>query len=93
MPSAGCASRPPGATRAAAPLLIVHGSADEVIPIESTRVEVRRLCQVGDTVELRIIEGADHGDPLWAEGRLEELAHWIRERIEGMPATSTCIAR
>ena len=83
----------PGGTRAAAPLLIVHGSADEVIPIDTTRVVVRRLCQVGDTVEFRIIEGADHGDPLWAEGRLEELALWIGERFERMPATSTCSPR
>jgi pimeloyl-ACP methyl ester carboxylesterase len=80
----------PGAAGIDAPMLILHGTADDVIPIETTLAEVQRLCRTGDTVEFRVLEGADHGDALYAEGRLIELANWIAERLDGDPATSTC---
>jgi pimeloyl-ACP methyl ester carboxylesterase len=80
----------PGAAGIDTPMLVLHGTADDIIPIETTRSEVHRLCQAGDTVEFRELEGMDHGDPLYAEGRLTELAHWIAERVDGDPATSTC---
>ena len=80
----------PGATKAAAPILILHGTADDVIPIETTRSEVQRLCRAGDTVEFRTLEGADHGDPIYGEGRLTELVQWSTDRLDGDPATSTC---
>ena len=81
----------PGATRAIAPILIVHGTADEVIPVDTTRAEVQRLCQVGDTVVFQVIEGADHGDPLWGNGRLDALARWTRERFDDTPVANSCL--
>jgi pimeloyl-ACP methyl ester carboxylesterase len=80
----------PGAAGIDAPILVLHGTADDIIPIETTRSEVQRLCLVGDTVDFRALAGADHGDSLYAGGRLTELAHWIAERLDGDPATSTC---
>jgi pimeloyl-ACP methyl ester carboxylesterase len=80
----------PGAAGIDDPILVLHGTADDIIPIETTESEVQRLCRAGDAVELRALEGADHGDSLYAGGRLTELAHWIAERLDGDPATSTC---
>jgi pimeloyl-ACP methyl ester carboxylesterase len=80
----------PGATKAAGPILVLHGTADDIIPIETTQSEVQRLCRAGDTVEFRSIQGADHGDPLYGDDRLTELVQWSTDRLDGDRATSTC---
>jgi pimeloyl-ACP methyl ester carboxylesterase len=80
----------PGATKAAAPILVLHGTADDIIPIETTQSEVQSLCRAGDTVEFRSIQGADHGDALYGDDRLAELVQWSTDRLDGDRATSTC---
>jgi alpha-beta hydrolase superfamily lysophospholipase len=81
----------PGATRASAPILVLQGTVDEQIPVDSTRSAVRRLCGSGDSVELRILPGADHAEAL-DQGRLEEAAAWFVERLTGVPAEDRCPA-
>ena len=49
------------------PALVQHGTADTVIPVQCSINLAARLAQVtvGDTVQLELIEGADHLDPLF----------------------------
>jgi len=42
------------------PLLLVHGDADENVPLEMQREFCRRATAAGDDVELRVIPGATH---------------------------------
>lgn len=71
----------PGAARATAPILIVQGTADEQVPIQTTLTAVRRLRAAGDCVQLRIIDGGDHEAGLFGPGRLAEVRLWIAERL------------
>ncbi|MBI4581131.1 MAG: alpha/beta hydrolase, partial [Planctomycetes bacterium] len=43
------------------PLLIIHGTADEIVPVEMAR---RLHAAAGDPKELWLVDGADHYDPL-----------------------------
>ena len=54
-------------TSGSPPALVQHGTADTVIPVQCSINLAARLAQVtvGDTVQLELIEGADHLDPLF----------------------------
>jgi pimeloyl-ACP methyl ester carboxylesterase len=80
----------PGAVKSGAPILVVHGTADDITPIETTESAVQRLCSAGNSVEFVSVEGGDHGDPLFGDGRLAELAQWSTDRLAGDPTTTTC---
>lgn len=43
------------------PFLIMHGSADPLVPIEQSRILYQRLSEMGCSAELHIIEGQGHG--------------------------------
>ena len=43
------------------PLLLIHGSADEIVPVEESTEFYDALQAVGATVEMEIIEGGGHG--------------------------------
>jgi len=47
--------------RITAPLLVLHGTADEVVPVQQTDVLVDRLRACGSTVEHHRYEGEGHG--------------------------------
>jgi len=44
-----------------APVLLLHGDADEVVPVEQARALAHRLDQLGRRVELHVYEGEGHG--------------------------------
>ncbi len=79
----------PGATRTAVPVLIFQGDADRVVPIESTRSLVHRMCAVGDAVDFRVLPGADHRGSLNPASLLAAVA-WVTDRLAGTSAASTC---
>ncbi len=79
----------PGATRTSVPELIFQGDADQVVPIESTRSMVARLCAIGDAVDLRVVPGADHRGSL-TPGSLLAALGWVSDRLAGVPAASNC---
>jgi pimeloyl-ACP methyl ester carboxylesterase len=79
----------PGAARASAPILVLQGTLDEQIPVDSTRSAVRRLCGSGDSVDLRILPGAHHAEAL-DQGRLEDTAAWFAERFNRAPVEDRC---
>jgi dipeptidyl aminopeptidase/acylaminoacyl peptidase len=49
------------AERITAPLLLLHGSADDVVPVEQAKTMADRLRQLGRDVELHIYDGEGHG--------------------------------
>jgi len=79
----------PAATRTSVPVLIFQGDADQVVPLESTRSMVARMCAVGDVVDLRVLPGADHPGSVNPASLLAAIT-WVSERLAGTPATSTC---
>ncbi len=54
-------------------LVVVHGNADELVPVEMSEVFAAVATEAGDDVALRIVDGADHFDlidpahPGWGE--------------------------
>jgi acetyl esterase/lipase len=71
-----------------APMLILHGLADEVIPIEITDAFVGRLCDAGRMLQYRRVRGAGHDDLYESEEAL--VFGWLDARLNREPATSTC---
>jgi dipeptidyl aminopeptidase/acylaminoacyl peptidase len=49
------------AERVTAPLLLLHGSADDVVPVEQATAMAERLRHLGREVELHIYDGEGHG--------------------------------
>lgn len=72
---------------ASAPMLVVHGDADDLVPVAWTQEAVRRACDLGDTVASFIAVGRGHGDfdPIVA-------LDWVTKRFADAPADSTCDA-
>ncbi len=79
----------PAATRTSVPVLIFQGDADQVVPLDSTRSMVARMCAVGDVVDLRVLPGADHPASVNPASVLAAIT-WVSERLAGTPVTSTC---
>jgi dienelactone hydrolase len=78
----------PGHAATPAPIFLAQGADDDRITPAATGLLVRRLCRLGDTVELRTYQHAGHGDvPDVAGG---DVLAWIGERLAGRPARSTC---
>lgn len=80
----------PGHRRSEIPLLIVHGEADEQIPVALSAVLFDRLCGLGQVVERRTYPGQGHGEVVFAA--FAELSTWMADRLAGEPARSTCPA-
>ena len=70
------------------PLLIAHGTADQIIPFEGSVKEAERRCRSGEDVELRRYPGADH-NPVVEYSSVGVLG-WIEDRFAGRPAGSNC---
>lgn len=70
---------------ASAPMLIMHGDADRLLPVEWIESAVKRACDMGDVIASFIAVGRGHGDfdPIVA-------VDWIQKRFSGQPAESTC---
>lgn len=67
--------------RAAAPLLVLHGTGDEVVPIEWSRLLNAEWSKAGKDVTLTEVEGADH----WMDGDVEfidrSVSDFLAERL------------
>ena len=48
------------ADKASAPILLIHGESDTVVPIEQSRMMEKALRQAGKPVELVVMPGEDH---------------------------------
>jgi dipeptidyl aminopeptidase/acylaminoacyl peptidase len=66
-----------------APLLVLHGGNDEVVPVSQSRALAERLRQRGTTVELHIYEGEGHGwgRPETVVDELERTESFLRRHV------------
>jgi pimeloyl-ACP methyl ester carboxylesterase len=68
----------PGATAIGAPVLVLQGTDDPIVPVESTDRLVRRLRAAGDEVAYHVLPGVGH-EPL--EAAPTEIVAWIARAL------------
>lgn len=73
---------------AGAPLLVIQGDADRIIPKSLTDAFITKACAAGDTLDYRVYPGANHDGSLSA-AKAEILA-WIAARVAGDQPSTTC---
>lgn len=73
--------------RIVVPLLITHGTADTLIPIELSEADVARRCTEGENVQFVRLPGVGH-DARNESGVLT--VGWIEDRFAGRSVGSTC---
>jgi acetyl esterase/lipase len=72
-----CASPMTYVNKNAPPFLFVHGTADDIVPIQQSEKMVEKLRQAGVSARLIAVEGEGHGWGWGHEHRLTSLAHMI----------------
>jgi alpha-beta hydrolase superfamily lysophospholipase len=72
----------------AAPVLVVQGTADLLVPAAATEALVSRLCQLGTTVQLTLYPEIGHGAVIATA--MSDMLAWANARRNGEPAPSTC---
>ncbi|MCA9858573.1 MAG: alpha/beta fold hydrolase, partial [Thermomicrobiales bacterium] len=72
------------------PLLLVHGTADSVIPFQGSVDEAAQRCANGEDVTFLQYPGVEHAAA--KESFLTALG-WIEDRFDGKPSTSNCANR
>jgi hypothetical protein len=82
------AANTPGQVAGAAPLLVVAGGSDELIPTAITDAGVARICATGQVLVRRTYPGVNHVGIIAAS--LAEAVTWLQARLAGQPVTSTC---
>ncbi len=84
------AANEPGSAPTSAPILVLQGTRDTLVPYAATTELVRqRLCRNQyDTVDYVPEHGADH-DSVLAAGA-NTLIQWITDRLDGVPETDSC---
>ncbi len=81
----------PGEVKIDAPVLIIHGSDDELIPVATSEVLQKSLVQRGTSVERIVYPGAGHADV--ALSSLTDVLAWIAKRLPAAsPSTPTSAA-
>jgi acetyl esterase/lipase len=66
-----------------APILIIHGDADKLVPIYQSQTFVKRCEAVGSPAKLVVREGKLHGWPDMGKD-MEQFADWFDEHLRGM---------
>jgi acetyl esterase/lipase len=68
-----------------APVLIVHGDADNLVPMQQSQTFVEKCKQMGDIAKLDVRPGKKHG---WLDFTpdLKEFANWFDEHLAGAKA-------
>ena len=74
----------PGSPDSMAPILILQGTADTIITVDSSQLVADRYCDLGASAELRILEGDDHISVL--VDHLAEIGDWFSQRLAGSPS-------
>lgn len=78
----------PGHVKVDVPLLIIHGEADEQIPVVASKLLFDRLCGLGQVVERRTYPGMGHAEVI--QPSFPDMLRWMVERMAGEPAVSGC---
>jgi predicted esterase len=78
----------PGYEVGASPVLIIHGEADEQIPVVSSQMLVDRMCGIGQPVERRTYPDQSHAGVIGPS--LPAMLEWIDARLAGEDVPSDC---
>lgn len=76
------------------PFLLVHGTADTVVPYQQSVKLCRRMQDVGAACDLVTVEGARHGFRSWVAGPAREaytrlMTEWLRDKLGGAVSADT----
>ena len=80
----------PGAESVPAPVLVIQGGDDPIVPQATTDITVERLCGVGTDVVYRQYPGTDHAGVL-VPAQPDVLA-FVADRLHGAPDPAGCAA-
>jgi pimeloyl-ACP methyl ester carboxylesterase len=69
----------------AAPMLVVYGARDQLIPPDWTERAVQRACMMGDAIELDV-----RSDEASSDLDMPSALAWMRDRFAGAPARDDC---
>ncbi len=86
--AAALAENEPGVRKISAPVLIVHGTTDEQIPVETSADLKRTMCAAGTSVTRKLYPGADHGTTFVLS--LFEVTGWLKNRVDGKATRNGC---
>ncbi len=86
--AAAVAANEPGGMRINAPVLIVHGDRDEIIPIATSAKLRARMCAAKTRVQRRVFQGQDHSGA--AVASIFDVNVWVAARFAGLPAATSC---
>lgn len=70
------------------PLYVASGTADDRVVIERVRDLFDRLCTSGQTTELQVVEGADHGSIIPASA--DRVTAFLEAALAGDPPVDSC---
>ena len=76
-------SLPQGPT--AAPMLVIYGGKDPLLPVEWTNRALAQACQMGDVIDIQLQPNQGHGDL-----DISPTVAWITARFNGEPAHNGC---
>ncbi|MEM7338357.1 MAG: lipase family protein [Actinomycetota bacterium] len=82
------AANEPGLADVAAPVLIVQGSADQIVPADLVESLHGRYCTMETNAEYRLYPGGGHGDTVISA--MDEVTEWLDDRFGGEPARDGC---
>ncbi len=71
----------PGRQSTPAPVLVVHGNRDRVVPVEISELLFQRLCRLQVAAEKQVYDGVDHVGVIGASS--EDVLGWIIDREQG----------
>jgi pimeloyl-ACP methyl ester carboxylesterase len=80
------ASLPQGPTQA--PMLVIYGDQDPLLPAGWTQSALDRACEMGDVITIRHLPN-DAPDPL----DMAEALDWMNQRVNSVPAPNDCGGR
>jgi acetyl esterase/lipase len=66
-----------------APILIIHGDADTLVPFQQAETFVAKCKQTGDIAQVTVRPGKGHGWPDW-QNDMKEFADWYDEHLRAL---------
>jgi len=69
------------------PFLLIHGTADPLVPLDQSRAMCNKMHAAGASCELFLVPGAGHGlrrwesNPAMSEPYKREMIRWLREQL------------
>ena len=65
------------------PVLVVHGAADDLVPVEFTEDLATALTDAGHEVQVELVPEAGHNDVFASDAVLRPLADWLADAVLG----------